>query len=269
MLLVQHNTKLINKLRTDNTPLIQENTRKIDQLMADNTALMQSQDNNKQIDQLRTEIDNIKAETSPLRQVMAENKHLIDMLRTLKPKPVVMLVRKQCENPTDYFYKTFAEYQEGFSANGEVWIGLDKLHQLTSEHSYSLKITMTDYDGKKYRAVYEQFEVGPGNGYVLTVGKFNATRSTLGDSLLAGQSANGMKFSTKDRDQDLARGSPSCANKWIGGWWYRNCMHAHPTGLSSATKKNGYKYVYYHYGGERGNDGADSWSEAEYLLVPN
>ena len=42
---------------------------------------------------------------------------------------------------------------------GEVWIGLDKLHQLTSAGSYSLKITMTDYDGKKYMAVYEQFEV--------------------------------------------------------------------------------------------------------------
>ena len=86
-----------------------------------------------------------------------------------------MLVRKQCENPTDYFDKTFAEYQEGFSANGEfqqnddkktkhifpgeVWIGLDKLHQLTSERSFSLRIIMTDYDGKKYKAVYEQIEV--------------------------------------------------------------------------------------------------------------
>jgi len=267
MLLVQHNTKLINKLRTDNTPLIQENTRKIDQLMADNTALMQSQDNNKQIDQLRTEIDNIKAETSPLRQVMAENKHLIDMLRTLKPKPVVMLVRKQCENPTDYFYKTFAEYQEGFSANGEVWIGLDKLHQLTSEHSYSLKITMTDYDGKKYRAVYEQFEVGPGNNYFLTVGKFNAARSTLGDSLVASYNLNGQKFSAKDRDQD-GNSRHHCAKRWTGGWWYKYCTHAHPTGLSSATKKNGDKYVYYYRGGERGNS-LDSWSEAEYLLVPN
>ena len=29
-----------------------------------------------------------------------------------------MLVRKQCDNPTDYFNKMFVEYQEGFSANG-------------------------------------------------------------------------------------------------------------------------------------------------------
>ena len=31
---------------------------------------------------------------------------------------VKMLVRKEVGNPADYFDKTFAEYQEGFSANG-------------------------------------------------------------------------------------------------------------------------------------------------------
>ena len=42
-------------------------------------------------------------------------------------------------------------------------------------------------------------QVGPGDGYVLTVGGFNHALSTLGDSLLysGGGSANGMKFSTK------------------------------------------------------------------------
>ena len=29
-----------------------------------------------------------------------------------------MLVRKEVGNPADFFDKTFAEYQEGFSANG-------------------------------------------------------------------------------------------------------------------------------------------------------
>ena len=33
---------------------------------------------------------------------------------------VAMLVRKQVGNPPDYFDKTFAEYQRGFSANGEL-----------------------------------------------------------------------------------------------------------------------------------------------------
>ena len=40
-----------------------------------------------------------------------------------------------------------------------MWIGLDKLHQLTSERSYSLKITMTDYDNKTFVAVYNNFKV--------------------------------------------------------------------------------------------------------------
>ena len=45
------------------------------------------------------------------------------------------------------------------STLGESWIGLDKLHQLTSERSYSLKITMTDYDNKTFVAVYDYFKV--------------------------------------------------------------------------------------------------------------
>ena len=45
------------------------------------------------------------------------------------------------------------------TTSGESWIGLDKLHQLTSERSYSLKITMTDYDNKTFVAVYNYFKV--------------------------------------------------------------------------------------------------------------
>ena len=84
---------------------------------------------------------------------------------------------------------------------------------------------MTDYDGKRYTALFEQFQViffrsclqvfcklllqartsrtnvsdilkqvGQGDHYALTVGGFNAARSTLGDSMAY---SNGMKFSTK------------------------------------------------------------------------
>ena len=72
----------------------------------------------------------------------------------------------------------------------------------------------------------------------------------------------------RDRDQD-GSSSRHCAQVYTGGWWYKDCLSAHPNGLSSATKKKGDpKYVTYRYGGERGNTW-DSWSEAEYLLVPN
>ena len=72
----------------------------------------------------------------------------------------------------------------------------------------------------------------------------------------------------RDRDQDGDSGR-HCAKEFTGGFWYKNCHRAHPTGLSSATKKNDDdKYVNYVHGGERGTSW-DSWSEAEYLLVPN
>ena len=44
-------------------------------------------------------------------------------------------------------------------------------------------------------------------------------------------------------------------------------MNALPTGLSSPTMQNGWKYVVYYHGGDRGA-GTNSWAEAEYLLVP-
>ena len=78
---------------------------------------------------------------------------------------------------------------------------------------------MTDFDGKEYVAVFDQFkvmdktidiasdlasedqirknliQVGPADGYVLTLGGFNDALSTLGDAMSA--DANWMKFSTK------------------------------------------------------------------------
>merc|ERR1712020_415928 len=70
----------------------------------------------------------------------------------LPPGPINVLVRKDVGNPADYFDKTFAEYKEGFSANGESWLGLENLYRLTSQLDYKLKIIMTDFDGKKYYA---------------------------------------------------------------------------------------------------------------------
>ena len=40
------------------------------------------------------------------------------VITTKHPLPVKVLVRKDVGNPADYFDKTFADYKEGFSANG-------------------------------------------------------------------------------------------------------------------------------------------------------
>ena len=43
--------------------------------------------------------------------------------------------------------------------SGEVWLGLEKLHQLTSARDYQLIVRLRDWDGRLYIAVYDQFEV--------------------------------------------------------------------------------------------------------------
>ena len=95
--------------------------------------------------------------------------------------------------------------------SGEIWLGLEAVHKITSMGNYSLHILLKDFDQKTYVAVFDQFEVmmtmmlnlmnmlmqvGPGDDYVLTIGGFNAALSTLGDSMTS-HSLNGMGFTTK------------------------------------------------------------------------
>jgi hypothetical protein len=121
----------------------------------------------------------------------------------------MVLQRKQVGNPVGYFDKTFAEYKTGFESRGEGFLGLEKLHQLTSEASYSLWFGVKDWDGKIHLAVWDQFQVGPGDDYRLTMRGFNDAKSTpqrtrYSENLtrIFKLSFNQMRFSTRDRDQD-------------------------------------------------------------------
>jgi len=194
---------------------------------------------------------------------------------------VKILVRKNVGNPVDFFHKTWSEYKSGFSANGESWLGLESLHTLTSQQSYMLKITMTDFDGRDYIALYNQFKVSPeDDGYRLSVTDYNAYLSNLGDSMIDN---NGAMFSTRDRDQDGS--DDHCAEELTGGWWYKSnssCGHTHLTGQHTDRRIRieiqnlvftdyciDCQIFYYCYLREGEGGSWDSWAEAEMVLVPN
>ncbi|KFB47910.1 AGAP011197-PA-like protein [Anopheles sinensis] len=81
------------------------------------------------------------------------------------------------------FYRNWTEYQKGFgSVDREHWLGLERIHQLTSRQSLELLIEIKDFDGTYRYAHYEDFSIG--NEYEQYVLKnLGEYKGTAGDSL--------------------------------------------------------------------------------------
>ncbi|XP_061603499.1 fibrinogen C domain-containing protein 1 isoform X2 [Phyllopteryx taeniolatus] len=120
------------------------------------------------------------------------------------------------------FFRAWESYREGFGKiTGEHWLGLKQIHALSIQGNYELRIDLEDFENGTAYAQYGTFGVGlfsvdpDDDGYPLTVGDYSGN---AGDSLLK---HNGMKFTTKDRDNDHSENN--CASFYHGAWWYRNC----------------------------------------------
>ncbi|XP_043861313.1 tenascin-N [Dromiciops gliroides] len=129
------------------------------------------------------------------------------------------------------FFKRWRNYVEGFGdPMREFWLGLEKLHNLTTGTPvrYEVRVDLQTANESAY-AVYDFFQVASSKDrYKLTVGKY---RGTAGDAL---SYHNGWKFTTFDRDNDIALSN--CALTHHGGWWYKNCHLANPNGRYGETK---------------------------------
>ena len=138
----------------------------------------------------------------------------------------VILDRKPSEK-RENFERGWSDYEIGFGETcSEHWIGLSVMHELTnSSNCIELLMEMEDYDSKKSVVRYSTFKVGSADeGYVLTLDGFGP--ADFADSF---SSSKGMKFSTKDRDQDIY--DKNCAVEFRGGWWYSKCFGAKLTGF--------------------------------------
>ena len=116
------------------------------------------------------------------------------------------------------FDRGWLEYKEGFGdINGNYWLGLEKLHMLAAPGKGAiLRVNMSHREATHTwrHATYSLFEISSeSDGYRLTVGGYSGD---AGDSLTF---QSGMKFSTKDKDQDTDAGN--CAKACVGGWWFK------------------------------------------------
>ena len=123
------------------------------------------------------------------------------------------------------FYRNWTDYQQGFgNLSGEFWLGLDKIHRLTSTAT-QLRIDMQDFKGNSRYAQYLSFSVGDSvSKYTLSVSGYSGT---AGDSFTV---HTGSKFTTRDQNNDRIT-SFHCAQAYRGAWWYYNCHESNLNGL--------------------------------------
>nr|AAL28518.1 GM10015p [Drosophila melanogaster] len=121
------------------------------------------------------------------------------------------------------FERGWLDYRDGFgNLAGDFFIGLNKLHALTSSALHELRIVMEDFSGNVAYAGYSLFAIGSEKELypLVLLGKFqdNLTPSA-GDSL---SYHAGAKFSTVDQDNDNCL-ECNCALRHKGAGWFNNC----------------------------------------------
>jgi len=125
------------------------------------------------------------------------------------------------------FYRNWRAYKKGFGDfDGEFFLGLDKIHALTSEESQELLVLLEDFNGNSTYEKYDKFAIGDeSEGYALNI--LGKASGTAGDSL---RIHHGKNFSTFDHDS-----TGGCAKGSHGAWWYENC-HRRYKGIFIAFK---------------------------------
>ena len=130
-----------------------------------------------------------------------------------------IVFQRRINNETS-FERDWQTYEKGFGdLDGNFWLGLEALHNLTSNGHWTLRVDLKASDGDRGYAKYTNFTIGSKQEkYKLMLNKFSGS---LEDGLTYHK---GMPFSTPDNDND--RYSLNCAFRSKGGWWYNDCDHA-------------------------------------------
>ena len=135
------------------------------------------------------------------------------------------LVVQRRQDGSVNFNRGWRDYEKGFgSLTGEFWYGLRPLHCLTNQGQWQLRIDFTFTNGTKSYLSYNKFSVGPANSqYQLKISGFTGITT---DPFIT-PTLNGMKFTTKDRDNDKYGGNCAISGNGnnAGGWWHNSCSY--------------------------------------------
>lgn len=122
---------------------------------------------------------------------------------------------------------TFDEYKAGFGdAQSDFWLGLERVHRLTSNGTYRMRIEMQLVRNLEWYSVeYSSFSIdSEANGYAIHVAGCTGDACDPFDSPLNNNTKqNHMKFSTWDRNNNEIPGKWNCALLPGAGFWFNSC----------------------------------------------
>ncbi|CAN9500875.1 unnamed protein product [Ophioblennius macclurei] len=115
------------------------------------------------------------------------------------------------------FDQPWENYEKGFGdLEKDFWLGLKKIHSLAQQGTHILRVDLEDWKEEKHWAEYRFSLEGPSRDYAIHVSHLSGNLpDVIGNS-------SGIRFSTKDRNNDSQR-SATCSRNYTGGWWFNVC----------------------------------------------
>ncbi|XP_062135341.1 angiopoietin-related protein 7-like isoform X2 [Drosophila sulfurigaster albostrigata] len=137
------------------------------------------------------------------------------------------IVIQQRVGGNEDFNRDWATYRKGFgSYKSDFFMGLEKIHRITSLQRHELYIHLVAVNGSTYNARYDDFKISDeDSGYKLSLGKFSGT--IIKDAM---RYAKNTKFSTFDSENDTHL-TYNCADYYKSGWWYKSCYNCNLNAL--------------------------------------
>ena len=102
-------------------------------------------------------------------------------------------------------------------------MGLEEIHQLTSERPMSLEIEIETFSGgEPFTFMYDTFALaGADSNYRLWMAGFSTSSGRLKNDPF--RMVYGSEFTTRDRDNDRYPSGNCATTHNRGGWWYGGC----------------------------------------------
>ncbi|XP_052678276.1 angiopoietin-related protein 7-like [Crassostrea angulata] len=146
------------------------------------------------------------------------------------------VIQRRYSNGIQNFDMTWTDYESGFGSLTEFWIGNAYIHELTTDLGQNhLQIEIVTTTNEKITTDYAFHIDDVNNEYRLHVFDFVGLQGDpFTNSGSCTECANGMKFTTRDRDNDNDP-NVNCASSSGGGWWHNACQRSNLNGRAGQT----------------------------------